>query len=250
MLFNFKIATKYMTSLRIWRFKKMEQAQSTAMITAESKEIRNSSANLSKIIKTQGENSDVVSYLKPSDIKLMVCVAKQNKRQWNGDRNAVLIETLYDACLRISEALSLRPVDIQRTNAGYLLCVLGKGNRPGLCAISASTVADLKSYILDYHIADGDRIFDISRSGAFREIQNVYKASGVRMPSVIKDGVGLCHILRHSGCLARLAISGNPREIQTQLRHRSPSMTLRYMKTLSVSEALRNQQQVNVWQEG
>ena len=75
---------------------------------------------------------------------------------------------------------------------------MGKGDRPGLVAVSASTVADLKSYILDYRIADGDRIFDISRSGAFREIQNVYKASGVRMPSVVKDGVGLCHILRHS----------------------------------------------------
>jgi integrase/recombinase XerD len=226
----------------------MEQAQNTAMITAESKGIRNSSANLSKIIKTQGENSDVVSYLKLSDIKLMVIVAKQNKRQKNGDRNAVLIETLYDGALRISECLSLRPIDIQRTEGGYLLCILGKGHRPGLVAVSPSTVADLKSYILDYHIADVDRIFDISRSGAFREIQTIYKASGVRMPSVVKDGVGACHILRHSGALARLAISGNPRELQVQLRHRSPNMTLRYMKTLSVSEALRNQQAVNVWE--
>jgi len=228
----------------------MEQAQNTSMITLESKEIRNTSASLSKIIKTQGENSDVVSYLKPSDIKLMVIVAKQNKRQKNGDRNACLIETLYDGCLRISECLSWRPIDIQRTDAGYLLCIMGKGDRPGLVAVSASTVADLKSYILDYHIADGDKIFDISRSGAFREIQNIYKAAGVRMPSVVKDGVGACHILRHSGCLARLAISGNPREIQTQLRHRSPIMTLRYMKTLTVAEALKHQQGIDVWREG
>jgi integrase len=228
----------------------MEQAQNTSIITLESKEIRNTSASLSTIIKTQGENSNVVSYLKPSDIKLMVIVAKQNKRQKNGDRNACLIETLYDGCLRISEALSLRPIDIQRTDDGYLLCVMGKGNRPGLCAISPATVADLKSFILDYRVADGDRIFDISRSGAFREIQNIYKQSGVRMPSVIKDGVGLLHVLRHSGCLARLAISGNPREIQTQLRHRSPSMTLRYMRTLTVAEALKHQQGIDVWQEG
>jgi integrase len=227
----------------------MEQAQNTAMITIENKGIRNSSGNLSKIIKNQGENSDVISYLKPSDIKLMVIVAKQNKRQKNGDRNAVLIETLYDGCLRISECLSLRPIDIQRTDSGYLLCVMGKGHRPGLCAISPATVADLKSFILDYHIPDGDKIFDISRSGAFREIQHIYEQSGVRMPSVIKDGVGLLHVLRHSGCLARLAISGNPREIQTQLRHRSPSMTLRYMKTLTVAESLKHQQGIDVWQE-
>ena len=83
----------------------------------------------------------------------------------------------------------------------FMLCIIGKGNRPELVAVSAYTVADLKSYILDYHIADCDRIFDISRSNAFREIQHIYKQSGVRMPSVIKDGVGACHILRHSGAL-------------------------------------------------
>jgi len=226
----------------------MTQNENISLVTVKDTEIRNTSVNLSKVIKNQGENSDVVSYLTRGDVRLMVVMAGKNKREQNGQRNAVLIEVLFDGCLRISEALGLRRCDIQKTSAGFLLSVMGKGNRPGLVAVSASTVADLKSYCLDYHIGETDLIFNISRSQAFREIQNIYKASGVRQPSKLQDRVGAIHILRHSGCLARLAISGNPREVQTQLRHKSASMTLRYMKTLSTIEALRNQQQVNVWE--
>jgi integrase len=225
----------------------MTQNENISLVTVKDNEIRNSSTNLSKVIKNQGESSDVVSYLKPSDIKLMVTVAGRNKRQQNGQRNAVLIKVLYDACLRVSEALSLRPIDIQKTDEGYLLAVMGKGSKPGLVAVSASTVADLKSYCYDWHIGETEQIFNISRSQAFREIETVYKASGVRQPSILKDRCGCVHVLRHSGCLARLAISGNPREVQTQLRHRSASMTLRYMKTLSIIEALRNQQAIDIW---
>ena len=116
----------------------MEQAQNTAMITVENSGIRNSSANLSKIIKTQGENSDVISYLKPSDIKLMVIVAKQNKRQKNGDRNAVLIETLYDGCLRISECLSLRPIDIQGLTSDICFASWAKVTGPDLRHFSSN----------------------------------------------------------------------------------------------------------------
>jgi integrase len=226
----------------------MQQAQSTGMITVESKGIRNSSANLSKIIHGQAENADYVSFLRPADVKLMITTAKLNKRQQNGDRNGCLIQVLFDGCLRISEALGLRHCDIQRTSAGWLLAVLGKGNRPGLVAVSSDTVAALKSYILDYHIGDTDKIFNLSRSGAFREIQHIYEQSGVRMPSMLQDRVGAIHILRHSGCICRLQISGQPKEIQEQLRHRSAAMTLRYLKTVSHIEALRNQQQVNVWE--
>jgi len=80
----------------------------------------------------------------------MVIVAKQNKRQKNGDRNAVLIETLYDGCLRISECLSLRPIDIQRTD--QRISALRHGQRSPawtLCHFTGNR-GDLKSFILDY----------------------------------------------------------------------------------------------------
>ena len=110
----------------------MEQNQSLTVVQAESAEIRNKNVNLSKVIHGQADTSDYVPHLTVGDIKLMVIVAGQNKRQQNGQRNAVLIKVLYDACLRISEALSLRPIDIQKTNGGYLLAVMGKGRQTGI----------------------------------------------------------------------------------------------------------------------
>jgi integrase len=55
-------------------------------------------------------------------------------------------------------------------------------------------------------------------------------------------------VLRHSGAIARLAISGNPRAVQEQLRHKSAQMTLRYLKTIGHDEAMRTQQNVDIWQ--
>jgi integrase len=226
----------------------MVQNERVAMVTTENAIIRNKIVNLSKIIHGQADTSDVVSYLTPGDIKLMVIVAGQNKRLQNGQRNAVLIKVLFDGCLRISEALGLRPCDIIKNADGYLLVVMGKGHKPGQVAISASTVADLKSYCYDFSIGQTDLIFNISRSQAFREIETVYRASGVRQPSKLTDRVGAVHVLRHSGCLARLALSGSPKEVQEQLRHKSSQMTLRYMKTLSHLQAMKNQETINVWE--
>jgi len=226
----------------------MTQNGNVAMVTTENTEICNKNTNLSKIIRGQADTSDYVPHLTAGDIKLMVIVAGQNKRLQNGARNAVLIKVLFDGCLRISEALGLRPCDIIKNADGYLLVVMGKGHKPGQVAVSASTVADLKSYCYDFNIAQGDLIFNISRSQAFREIEAVYRASGVRQPSKLTDRVGAVHILRHSGCLARLALSGSPKEVQEQLRHKSASMTMRYLKTLTHIEAMKNQESINVWE--
>lgn len=231
----------------------MTQNEKTSLVMVETGEKRNSSTNLSIIQRSQAGSADFVSHLTIADVKLMAIVAAKTKnpdgkQRQHGERTAALIRVIFDGCLRVSEALGLRPIDIQDTDSGVLLAVMGKGNKPGLVAISAETANTLRSYCYKYHVGETELIFDLSRSQAFRTIEAVYKKAGVRQPSVIQDRVGAIHILRHSGCLARLAISGNPREIQTQLRHKSSAMTLRYMKTLSANEALKNQQQVNVWQ--
>ena len=58
-------------------------------------------------------------------------------------------------------------------------------------------------------------------------------------------GVGTVHVLRHSGAIERMRLSGNPRSVQDQLGHASPAMTMRYWRTLSQQEALRIQEGVD-----
>ena len=42
--------------------------------------------------------------------------------------------------------------------------------------------------------------------------------------------------------------SGNLKSVQEQLRHKSAVMTLRYLKTIGHDEAMKTQQQVDLWQ--
>lgn len=157
------------------------------------------------------------------------------------DRDRLLIITLFDGCLRISEALQLRPVDIEHSPDGWRLRF--KGEKKGgytAAAISSSLAAQLQAFSYRKHISPEDLIFTINRSRAWQIIAGGMAAAGIAKP----EGVGSVHILRHSGAIERLRRT-NPKAVQDQLRHRSMSMTLRYLKTLTQEESLKIQQGVD-----
>jgi integrase len=124
---------------------------------------------------------------------------------------------------------------------------MGKGSKPGVAAVTAETANVLLSLCYDSRIQRDARIFPFTRSQAFRIVQDAYHRAGVRQPSKATDHVGAIHALRHSGAIAGLKASGNPRSVQAQLRHKSASMTMRYLKTMSADESLLIQQQVSPW---
>ena len=231
----------------------MTQNRTSTAVTVKSTDLCNKNIKMLKTIENQGNNSDYVPHITPADVKLMCIVAAKSVRgtpkdKQNAERTAALVRLIFDACLRVSEALQVRMCDINETPSGWVVAILGKGSKPGLAAVNVETVNVLSRFAYDYQLAKADLLFPISRSTAFRNIQAVYLKAGLRLPSVDRDRCGCVHILRHSGCLARLALSGSPREVQIQLRHKSASMTLRYQKTLTAIEGLKNQQAVNVWQ--
>jgi integrase/recombinase XerD len=181
----------------------------------------------------------------------MIDTAKTITPGRRGQRNALLIRTLFDSCLRISECLSLRPCDVKPDGEFYLIQVLGKGRNKGkvsVCAVTPQTVAQINSYCYENNIGKQDVIFDISRSQAFRQIEVIYQKSGVRQPSILRDHTGAVHCIRHSGAIYRLSISGNPRSCQEQLRHKSVGMTLRYLKTISHLESMEIEKKLDIWQ--
>ena len=122
---------------------------------------------------------------------------------------------------------------------------MGKGNKPGVVAISASTAAELQSYCYRARIDENQHIFSVSRSQAFRIVTEAFDKAGIPRPTKERDHVGGVHILRHSGAIERLRLTGNPRATQNQLRHKSALMTMRYLKTLTADESLKIQQGVD-----
>jgi len=211
-------------------------------VRAKPPAIYNKTSKVAAIQRTEAGAADYVPHVSVGQVKLMAVVAGKNKR--HGERNALLIKFLFDGCLRVSEALAVRPCDIQRTPDGWTLKIIGKGNKPGVVAISASIAAELQSYCYRFKIVEGERIFPVSRSQAFRVVTEAFDKAGIPRPSKERDHVGGVHILRHSGAIERLRLTGNPRATQSQLRHKSALMTLRYLKTLSADESLAIQQGV------
>jgi len=222
----------------------------TSVIVLQDTEKRNKTSQMPAIMKGEAGQTDYIAHLTKSDIVLMIETAKSITKGRRGERNALLIRTLFDSCLRISECLSLRPCDIRQDGEGYLCQVLGKGKNKGqvsVCAVSPQTVAQINSYCYQNNIGKQDSIFNISRSQAFRQIEVVYQKSGVRQPSTLRDHTGAVHVIRHSGAIYRLSLSGNPRSTQEQLRHKSAGMTLRYLKTISHLESMNIEKSLDIW---
>ena len=65
-----------------------------------------------------------------NEVLALVEAARQRGRGRKGDRDALLIQTIFDGALRVSEALGIRPLDILRTDGGYRLLVDGKAGPP------------------------------------------------------------------------------------------------------------------------
>lgn len=220
--------------------KDMVEQQTTALVPVQEKGLSlNKTNKVSAIMRGKAAAGGYVPHLGLAEVRAMaeaVCKASRN-----GQRDRLLILTLFDGCLRVSEALALRPKDIKRDGEGWRLEVFGKGKRPGVAAISPSLAAELRGYAFDQELKPDDRLFPIKRARAFQICELAMIAAGVSKP----DHVGTVHVLRHSGALERLKATGNPKAVQEQLRHSTALMTMRYLKTLSVEESLRIQEQVD-----
>ena len=175
-----------------------------------------------------------------SEVVALAEAAVLSGRGNKGERDALLIQTLFDGALRISECLGLRPRDVVHGQTGYRLHVDGKTG-PRQVAVSPSLVARLKSFAYDRGLALDAYFFPINRHRAWQIIDKAAEAAGLVKPT----GVGTVHILRHSGAIERMRVTGNPRSVQDQLGHASAAMTLRYFRTLSQQEALRIQEGVD-----
>lgn len=217
--------------------------ETALIIGAGNSALCNKSSQVSAIQRSEAGAADYVPHLSLADIRLMVEVTSQQKRF--GERNGLLIKTLYDGTLRCSEGIGARPCDIARDSGGWAVSIMDKNGKSGKVAVSPSLAAELHSYFYRLKIPETARIFPISRSQCYRVVCDAFYHAGVRRPTRENDRVGAVHILRHSGAIERLRQTGNPKAVQDQLRHKSTQMTLRYLKTVSADESLRIQQRVD-----
>ncbi|MFC2018698.1 tyrosine-type recombinase/integrase [Chloroflexota bacterium] len=219
----------------------MNQSQGTNLPVPVTALKRNKSSQQLAIRRGEAGSADYVVHLNLDQVRRLASAAGESR---HGERDKLLIQLLFDGCLRCSEAIGVRPCDLAQGHTGWAVKVRGKGNKTALVAISPTLAAQLQAYAYRHKLDDNDKLSPITRSQAFRIVTTAFDRAGLTRPRRETDRVGAVHILRHSGAIERLRQTGNPKAVQDQLRHKSALMTMRYLKTLSHEESLRIQQKV------
>jgi site-specific recombinase XerD len=161
-----------------------------------------------------------------------------------GMRDRALLALLYRAGLRVSEALALRPKDLD-LDAGVVQVLRGKGGRQRVAAIDAGGAAVVARW-MEARAGLGltgrnPVICTVSRGAALRPGRALHRTYVNQVLSRLKDRAGLDkrvhpHGLRHTHAAELEAEGQRVREIQQQLGHQSLATTQSYLDHLSPSE--------------
>ena len=182
-------------------------------------------------------NSDYtrpVSFISEEEVYRLADAAKTMR---DGERNYLLVMTLFQCALRVTEAVKLRVKDKAITGGKHLLMVQGKGNKPRLVAVPEKLSFHLGDFAQRQKLERDDRFFPVSRVRAWQIIKT----------SAERAGIGrriYCHLLRHGGAIARLRRTGNPKSLQIHLGHADMKMTMRYLATMQTIESLEMESKV------
>jgi integrase/recombinase XerD len=176
----------------------------------------------------------VVPYLTPDEVYQIADAAKESRK---GERDELLILTLFQTGLRVSEALDITPRKIGAYSGHWVLYIKGKGRKPRTVACPDSLAYRLKSYAFDNKLGLDDKIFRINRKRAWQIVKVAAEKAGIQKRV-------FPHLFRHSDAIERLRQTGNPKSLQLHLGHSSTLMTMRYLSTLQEEDSLKIEQQV------
>lgn len=162
----------------------------------------------------------------PDAAALVDQVGDLAEEPWVGMRDVALFTLLYGCGLRISEGLSLTPLDV---TGGDVLTVTGKGGKQRMVPVLPVVQEAIAAYIdiCPFVLEPGDPLFRGIRGGTLNP------GVAQRSMRVVRGWLGLPdsatpHALRHSFATHLLAGGGDLRSIQELLGHASLSTTQRY----------------------
>jgi site-specific recombinase XerD len=87
-----------------------------------------------------------VPHLRIEEVQELSRQAEKTARAGKGERDSLLIQTLFDGCFRVSEALRLTPESLVQTPYGWVARIIGKGRKVAEVAISSSLASKLLAY--------------------------------------------------------------------------------------------------------
>jgi site-specific recombinase XerD len=155
-------------------------------------------------------------------------------KTWSGQRDHIMISTMYNTGARVSEITSLKVSDITFAHASYIT-VHGKGRKQRSVPLWKSTTKALKEWIDHNSICNDEVVFPnkqrkpLSRFGVVHRLQIAVSKASLLCPSLKKLRISP-HTIRHTTAMHLLQSGVDITVIALWLGHESPATTHRYVE--------------------
>jgi site-specific recombinase XerD len=182
-------------------------------------------------IPTKRARSRVVSYLEPEDARAVIAAVTGTGLAERRDRALLLL--LYNTGARISEALAVRPSDLQLDRPKQVR-LYGKGRKERVCPLWSETATALRAMVVNSETMDpifrSSRGNHLTRDGAAHIIAKYVERAALTRRELRGRHV-TPHVLRHSCAVALLQAGVDVSVIRDYLGHASIATTSRYITT-------------------
>lgn len=170
------------------------------------------------------------SYLEPEEARVLL--KQPESTTPTGPRDRALLLVLYNTGARISEALGIRPEDIQLQRPRQVR-LHGKGGKDRICPIWAETANAVRGLLRNSPAGDGPifrnaRGAPLSRDGAAYVLAKHVRSAARTLPLLARRRI-TPHALRHSCAVALLQSGVDLTVIRDYLGHVSVATTGRYL---------------------
>ncbi len=173
----------------------------------------------------------LITYLEPDDVRAVIAAIDGATAQSRRDLSLILL--LYNTGARISEALAIRPHNLQ-IDRPFQVRLFGKGGKERICPLWAETAAALRSLPVDFgsdeRIFRNNRGIPLTRDGAAYIIAKYVRRAAETRP-ILRGRRITPHVLRHSCAVALLQAGVELCVIRDYLGHATIVSTSRYINT-------------------
>jgi len=174
----------------------------------------------------------LVGFLSREHIEAIL--AAPDATTWTGQRDRVMLATLYNTGARVSELIGMRVADLVLEPSAWVR-IHGKGRKERSVPLWPDTATQLKRWLRAYPRAPGQPLFPnrsggpLTRIGLTERLRLAAKGAAARYPELAKRRV-FPHLIRHSIAMHMLQAGVDITVIALWLGHESPATTHRYVE--------------------
>jgi len=191
-------------------------------------------------IPTKRFDRPVLGFLSREEVEALL--AAPDRTTWSGQRDAVLLATLYNTGARVSELTRLRVADVLLDRASALR-LHGKGRKERVVPLWKTTAAHLRAWLLRINRSPDAPLFPnrsgarLSRSGVEYRLEAALTTATQHCPSLAGRRISP-HTLRHTTAMHLLQSGVDITVIALWLGHEDPATTHLYIEAdLAMKEA-------------